>query len=407
MLTRTRKILLASAITMLAQQAWAQTEATQQPAALPLDAASATMPSNQGIDWKTDKLSMYADIQHYNWRSDAGTSGRQTLMPLTATYRFGKAEFGLRTAYIDSVNTTPGRAGQVSTMSDTALSVAYTQQLQRGLGVRYNLDYNAPTGKATLTGAEKNAIMDGNLVSQIRFGEGHNVTPGIVVTKALNPNTAIGIGISHTVRGEYDPNGDVENDRLNPGNETRLTFQGQYAKENMMLIGGLIYTKSGTTQVNGQNYFRKGDRADLNLTGIFALPLDQSITAGLRYGTQRPDTYISSITGNFDKESRNINGDNTYISLEYAKKWQGQHTFKIMADWMENTANSYDQFNDLYNAGRQKYSLGIGYDYQVNRKSRISVSLRDFEMKDKATPATLVDTKYLGYIASIGINLAF
>lgn len=333
--------------------------------------------------------------------------GHQTLLPLTATYRFNQMEFGVRTAWVESVNSTAGRRGNVSTMTDTAFSFAYNQALTRGWALRYNLDYNAPTGKATLSGSEKNAIMDGNLVSQTRFGEGHNVTPGIVLTKAFTPNAAAGLGLSHTVRGSYDPNGDVDNDHLDPGDETRITLQGQYADENLMLIGGLIYTNSATSEVNNRDYFQKGDRYDMNLTGIFALPHAQRITLGARYSTQTPDTYANSITGNFEKESRNINGDSIYLTAEYAKTWQGRHTGKILADWLKIDANSYDQFNDLYNAGREKWQAGVGYEYAISSKSRVSATAKYFEMNDKATPATLVDTRYSGYGATVNFVFSY
>lgn len=357
-------------------------------------------------DWITDKLSLYMDVQYYDWESDRSASGHQTVVPLTATYRIGPAEFGLRTAWIESVNNTPNRRGKVSTLSDTALSVAYNQLLQDGWSLRYNLDYNAPTGKATLSGSQKNAIMDGNLVQQTRFGEGHNVTPGVVVIKAINPNTALGAGVSYTLRGPYDPNGDVSNDRLNPGDEAHLTLQGQYATQDFMLIGGAIYTWSGTSTVDGRDYFQKGERFDLNLTGIFALPYAQTLTAGARYTTQRPDSYANRINGNFEQESHNINGDSIYLFLEYAKKWEVRHTFKVMGDWLKVNANSYDQFNDLYNGGRTKYSLGLGYSYQLTPKNLFSIALRNFKMDDKATPVTKTDTEYDGWsvLANTSIN---
>lgn len=399
--------LLLSSILLITHQSWAESAVGVAIKPIIINPAETEVPVINKSDWKKDKLTIYIDVQHYDWHSDSNTSGHQTVMPFTAMYRVGHGEFGLRTAWINSVNTTEGRQGSVDTVSDTALSAAYTQILQNGWDIRYNLDYNIPTGKASLAGIEKFAIMDGNLVSQTRFGEGHNITPGFVVSKALNSNSAVGMGLSHTVRGSYDPNSDVENDQLNPGNETRLTLQGQYGAEKFMLIGGVVYTKSETTQFDSLDYFRKGDRRDVNLTGIFAFPYAQTIILGMRYGAQNSDTYVSSITGNFDKEGRNINGNSKYISAEYIKKWRDMHSFKLMADWLKHDANSYDQFNDLYNAGRIKYSFGAGYEFKLDNHGRISIAVRDFKMNDKATPATLVDTKYSGFNVTVGLNVAF
>ncbi len=352
------------------------------------------------------QLTVRTNVDYYSWKGDDDSKGHQVFTPLTINYRYGNAEFGLRTAHVSSSNETPTREGHVSSFTDLALSAAYVQKLDNALNIRYNLDYNAPTGKASLEGKEKNAIMDGNLVGQTRFGEGHNVTPGIVVTKAFTPNFSLGGGVSRTFRGSYDPNADIENDELNPGDETRVNLQGQYSNQKLTLLGGAIYTHSGTTTVDDKDYFKKGARYDLNLTGIYALPYQQSVTAGIRYSKQRPDTYINRVTGNFEKEERNINGSSVYLNLGYNKAWQ-QHSFNASADWLKINANSYDQFNDLYNAGREKYSLGLGYGYQFAPNGQVSLSMKRFWLKDKATPATVTDTKYDGWNVGAGVKYSF
>lgn len=418
---------IVAVIMSLAQPGWAQVDASGQPETATLDETTQDItPLQPQLDWKSDKLSIYFDAQHYDWKGDNDTSGNQTVFPLTAIYRYGQAEFGLKTAWIDSENTSHdiyfspdiklSRSGEVHTLSDTAISAAYTQPLwQQGWNIRYNLDYNAPTGKATLSESEKNAIMDGNLVQQTIFGEGHNVTPGVVITNAFSPNTVVGIGLSHTWRGSYDPSSERQHDLLDPGDETRATLQGQYATEALMLIGGLIYTKSDISTVDGQNSFRKGDRYDVNLTGIFALPYDQRITAGLRYTTQKPDSVLNYyninkfpyFTTNFEKENHNSNVVSKYLTLEYDKTWQERHTFKVLADWLKIDANSYDQFDYLYIPKREKWQLGLGYDYQITPKSKFSIAAMYMEMRDNATPFTRGDTNYTGWYLPAGISYSF
>ena len=287
------------------------------------------------------------------------------------------------------------------------LSFAYVQPIIKSWDIRFNVDYNAPTGKATLGGTERNAIMDGNLVQQTRFGEGHNVNPGFVLTKAFGDNASVGVGLSHNIRGSFDPNADTINDSYNPGDETRASLQGQYGTQNWLVIGGLIYTNSETTKVNHQKSFRKGDRFDINLTSIYALPYEQKLTGSFRYSIQQPDTYVNSITSNFEKESRNVNGDNVYLSLEYAKTFYDKHTLKLLGDWMMNDANSYDQLNGLYNAGREKWQIGLGYDYQIDQKKHFYFLVKNMEMRDNATPITKVNTHYSGWNISAGLDFAF
>ncbi len=357
-------------------------------------------------EWIADKLALRFHNQQYSWSGNNG-SGWQNITPITATYHLENIDLGLRTAYIFSENTTPNRRGHVNTLSDTAFSFAYTQFITDDWDIRFNLDYNAPTGKATLSGSEKNAIMNGNLVQQTRFGEGHNVTPGVVLTKSFDKDISVGVGLSYTVRGSFDPNALQANDRFNPGDETRASVQGKYNTENWLLMGGAIFTQSQNTQVNHQNYFRKGQRIDINLSSVYSLPDEQKISGSFRYAMQSRDTYINSITGNFEKESRNINGDSVYLSLEYAKKFFSNHTIRLQADWLYVNKNSYDQINDLYYAGREKWQIGLAYDYQIDAKKRFHFLVKNMQMTEKATPLTRMDSDYNGWTLSSGFDWSF
>ncbi len=382
-------------------QAWA---VDASPAAAP--AARAPLKDFTESQYVKDRLAVHLEHNYFDWRDDTNRSGRQSITPVTLTYRYNDFDFGIRRAYIESVNTTPGRTGSVATWSDTSLSTSYTLK-NLSWPLRFSLDYNLPNGKATLSGSEKNAIMDGSLVQQTRFGEGENITPGIGVTHAFGKKDVFGAGLSFVKRGAFDPNGDVINDKIDPGDETIATMQWQHTEEKWLVIGGLIYTSSGTTQRGGLDYYNKGNRYDANLTGIVALLNEQRLQVNLRYSTQRPDQYINNITGRLQQESANSNGDSTYASLDWSKTWQGKHTLHVLVDYLVIRANSYDQINDLYNAGRNKTSVGLGYDYAIGPKSRVSVQAKMFEMTDKATPATLRDTQYKGNNVYLILNHAF
>ena len=377
-----------------------------------VDASAAPTPGTGDIiqsfaehDLVKNKLSVVIEHNHYDWKNDQGGSGRQSITPLTFAYRHEGFDFGFRRAYIESVNTSQGREGKVGTWSDTSLSAAYTFK-EFSWPVRINIDYNLPNGKASLSGAQKNAIMDGSLVQQTRFGEGENIAVGIGVTHALSEQDIFGGGLSFLKRGRFNPNADIANTELDPGDDTIATLQWQHNERNWMVIGGLIYTKSGVTQRGGLDYYKKGDRTDVNLTGIYAISNTQKIQANLRYSTQARDQYVNSL-GFLQQESANSNGDSTYLNLDWSKVWEGKHTFHVVADYLQIDANSYDQVNDLYNAGRKKVGLGLGYDYAFAPKSRVSVVVTTYEMKDKATPATLRDTKYTGNNVYVNFNHAF
>ena len=385
----------------------------QEPKATPVSQPSMGMspaPSNK-INWGANVESYY-----FNWSDNFGNSGNQLVVPLTVTANSGNLDVGVRTALINSnfngvllldgqkVGT---RKGSVSTLSDTSLSLAYNLK-QSDFPVRFNLDFNLPTGKATLAGDQKNAIMDGSLVQQTRFGEGFNIAPGISVSHAFGSKDVVGLGVSYILKGQFDPNSDVVNDEIKPGNETVATLQYQHIDSNWLASGGLIYTGYGTTQRGGQDYYRSGDRLDANLTAAF-VPFDgHRVQLSGRYFTQTPNTVANFLSGDLVKESANSNGNGTYLGLDWSIATDPQQKGRVHAlvDYLNVQANSYDRINDLYNAGRDKVSVGVGYDYSFSPSTSASVQAKYFQVVDKATPITQQDIRSngLNVYGSVSIN---
>jgi hypothetical protein len=292
------------------------------------------------------------------------------------------------------------RKGSVSTQSDTSLSLAYNLN-QSDYPIRLNLDFNLPTGKATLFGNEKNAIMDGSLVQQTRFGEGFNIAPGVSISHAFGQKDILGLGFSYILKGQFDPNGDVVNDEIKPGNEAVASLQYQHIEPSWMISSGLLYTGYGNTQRGGRDYYRSGDRLDANVTGIFVPFKGHQVQVSGRYFTQEPNTVANFLTGDLVKESANSNGNSLYLGLDWSIATDPQQKGRIHAlvDYLSVQANSYDRINDLYNAGRDKFSVGVGYDYSLSPNANASIQAKYFQVLDKATPITQQD------IRSNGLNL--
>jgi hypothetical protein len=386
---------------------------TQEPKALPGSQPSVRMspaPSNK-TNWGANVESYY-----FNWSDNFGNGGDQLVVPLTVTANTGNWDVGVRTAFINSTfngvllldgQKIGTRKGSVSTQSDTSLSLAYNLK-QSDFPVRFNLDFNLPTGKATLAGDQKNAIMDGSLVQQTRFGEGFNIAPGVSVSHAFGSKDVVGLGVSYILKGQFDPNSDVVNDEIKPGNETVATLQYQHIDSNWLASGGLIYTGYGTTQRGGQDYYRSGDRLDANLTAAF-VPFDgHRVQLSGRYFTQTPNTVANFLSGDLVKESANSNGNGTSLGLDWSIATDPQQKGRVHAlvDYLNVQANSYDRINDLYNAGRDKVSVGVGYDYSFSPTTSASVQAKYFQVVDKATPITQQDIRSngLNVYGSISIN---
>jgi hypothetical protein len=384
------------------------------PNSAPVSAPSAGVPAalSSKINWGANVESYYFD-----WTDNFGNSGNQLVVPLTVTANAGNLDVGIRTALINSnfngVLLLDGqkigtRKGSVSTLSDTSLSLAYNLK-QSDYPVRFNLDFNLPTGKATLVGDEKNAIMDGSLVQQTRFGEGFNIAPGVSVSHAFSPNDVVGVGASYIIRGKFNPLGDVVNSSIDPGDEAVATLQYQHSDRNFLATGGLIYTNYGTTQRGDQDYYRSGDRLDANVTGIFA-PFDgHRVQLTGRYFTQAPNTVVNFLSGDLVKESANSNGNAIYLGLDWGIATDKQQRGRVhaLADYLNVQANSYDRINNLFNAGRDKFSLGVGYDYSFSPTTSASIQAKYFQVLDKATPITQQDIRSNGLNVYGTVNFNF
>jgi hypothetical protein len=364
-----------------------------------------------------ENISVNAEQYYYNWNDKLGNRGNQLVTPFTVTYSKGNFEVGLRTAWIKSQfngnlildgQVIGKRKGEVSTLSDTSLSLAYSLK-QSKWPVRFNLDVNVPTGKATLNGDQKNAIMDGALVQQTRFGEGWNLAPGVSVSHAISQKGVVGFGLSHIMRGKFDPNGDVVNDTINPGNETVATLQYSHSEKNWMVMTGLIYTRYGTTTRGGEDYYRSGSRFDINGSLVASPSPGHRLQLSARYFTQGKQDDVNFFSGNLEKESADSSGNSLFTNFDYsiATDKQQRGNLHVLMDYLTVQANSYDRINDLFNAGRNKFSIGLGYDYAFSRKARASLQAKYFWLNDKATPTTQQDVKANGITLFATLNYNF
>jgi hypothetical protein len=187
------------------------------------------------------------------------------------------------------------------------------------------------------------------------------------------------------------------------------SLQWQHTERNWLLIGGLIYTNAGVTQRGGRDYYEKGERLDANATLVF-VPFERNrVQINARYFTEAPDDVLNFLSGNLDKESANSNGNALFVSFDWglALDKKQKHTIHVLGDVLSVEANSYDRINDLFNAGRERWSLGIGYEYAFSPRSRFLIQAKYFNLLDKATPVTQRDISYDGYNIYATLNFSF
>ena len=352
-------------------------------------------------------FNLYAEQNYYSWKDGEGNHGYQHVTPLTLSYQKGGLNLGLRRAFIVSENKSPNKEGRVAHWSDTSLSAAYTMNRDGAWPIRFNLSTNIPNGKATLTGDEKNAVMDGHLVWQTRFGEGFNITPGINISHAFTDQDVVGFGISHVVRGKFDPNADVEKDEIDPGNDTILTLQYQHQAERWQADAGLTYQRSGTTKRGGQDYYQKGMLFSLDLGGSYAITNQQNIRVNFSHSYRKRDKYINNLTGSLEAEAFNSNGSTNYIGVDYGYYFDQKQNIHLTVDYLKINDNKYDQINALYVPARSKWSIGARYQYAFNNQLNASLSAKHFRVKDRPSPYTPDGQDFKGWNIFASLNYQF
>lgn len=354
----------------------------------------------------TQHLSMNISTQFYDWENDDDSSDRgyQSVTPITIAYQLGNFDFGYRQAYIISERKTPGARGRVATISDAAFSASYTFK-DWSWPVKLVLDYNLPVGKASLSSRENNVLgVDSYLVQQSQFGEGYNVTPGINITRAVSEHTVLGFGIGYTFKGKFDPNTEVTNDIINPGDEVNVTAQWQYRRLTWELTGGAIYTHPTPTQREGEDFFQKGERIQYNLTGIWAFWRGYQFDTALRFTQQARDKNFSGFSRELEREEFNVNGDTYHASLGLSAHFAQRHRLRLAADYLNSGQNDYARDSINFDAGRSRLGYGATYSYAFSPRGSVSVTARGYNVKNRPDLSTESVIDYKGLNTSMNVN---
>jgi hypothetical protein len=328
----------------------------------------------------------------YSWKDNKGNSGYQFVQPYTFSYQANGVETSLHTSYIISqYNSAAGdnSSGRVSTWSDTDLSMSHTNK-NKQYPVKYSLDINVPTGKATLNGKQKNAIMSDDLVENNTFGSGWNYSPGISVSHKIGKEDTWTLGTMYTFRGKATLDGDLPNSELAPGSEWVKSLQWQHIGQKWRLTGDLIHTSYGTTQQGGVDYVKEGNQLDTRLTYVRELPNNQSLLLYYWYANQHHDTPLAQqIAGT------NLSGQ--YAGAMWSRPMGKNRTLRISFDAMKKSGDSYDVLTDSYFSSGYKYTGGIGYDVEVSPRQKFSLDIQSFYMRNNSSNNNGSDVGYHGF----------
>ena len=337
------------------------------------------------------------DVRYSSWTSTYGFptyapplsgqgKGTQVYVPfalLTSGSPFAdwKFDFGLRSGYVFARQSTPGLTGEVSTLTDTALSGTATYTALDGIVPFLSMNINAPTGKAALYGADRFARMDPDLVDVPTYGEGWNFAPTLGANFAITKDLIITPSVGYTQRNAFTKEGNIDPVTLaqpgvnfDPGDVTTLSLGAAYAIGQFSINTSVAYAKESTTYQDGIAQYRAGDRVTVSGTAGYAWnDAWRSTLSGYWTYSRKNDVNPGGVNAlvleafNSNNTVYRINLDTTYSN--------GPWSIGPVASYLERDANAYSSTTFQFIPAKQRYSLGAVGGYASSATTSVNVRI--------------------------------
>ncbi len=317
---------------------------------------------------------------NYDWWDDSeDNKASQVYLPLRIESGYKQFSWSVITGYASThINPSEEESRSLNHLLDTKVNASYEFSGNLPIDILIGFDVNLPTGKTGLSENDLKLIMDPDLISISKFGEGFNINPTLVVTKEAG-NWVGGIGIGYTMRGKYDYSTEITD--FNPGDIINSSADIRYSISSHMtgrFFGNLALY--GTDKVDGKDFYREGN---LLLLGI-----------GLHFAESKWDGDFSlrSIFRGKSKFNDGAEGFITEANKSHGNEWIGDISLRyflndsiilkssLQGRWI--AENDYAPNADLYVGKRDKFSLKLGASKTFLPNLDGEVMVKGFVMND-------------------------
>lgn len=356
-------------------------------------------------------VSFSLNNNYYYWnKSDSAESGSQFVSTIAVNYSYINenisTELGLKTGHIKSELYSPVRPGIAQSQTDTVVTGTLKYVIPKTKIIPFmTTSVNLPTGKATLRGSEKNAIMDLDLVEQVRLGEGFNANIGCGVTIYITDNLFSTLAVGKTFRDPYIPDGDVGL-KYHPGDSITGYAEIGYEYENYLFIFGLLKKLEDESTLDGESYFDPGD--SVTIYGSISTQINESnlISASISLTQYDKNKFYDPFQGEFIEEEAASSGEMYMASLSWRRnmKW-GQ--IGLDASYLLRTENDYDPENDLFVPARERYLVGPMLRVGLNENCYMELFGKYMVLNEEKYYLSGVKRSYSGLWSSLNINMEF
>lgn len=347
----------------------------------------------------------------YYWNeADENNSGGQIVAPVSVVSTLPQEnllfEFGARAALIHSFNDSKDQTGSVTTFSDTVLNVTMTYA---GSELPFypfaSVSVNVPTGKETLKGREKNAVMDLDLVEQVRFGEGLNVNLGAGLTVPITNAISATAAASYNFRGSYVPDGDT-GFNYDPGNQFVAYGEVVYARDNTYASLGLKFNTEETSRLDGLNYFQPGQFWEVYGTVATQVSQQDVLNASLSLAKYSKNEIFDPFTNQFVTEAAQGAGDVIRVGLGW-KHYLDWGSAGLRGEFLYREANDYDALTDRYIPARKRFLIGPEVGVNLNKASSLDLRLQYMRLDEGRFQVTGLERSFDGFWATAMLKAEF
>ena len=330
--------------------------------------------------------SFYSGMKYYGWKDKDGNSGHQTLIPFGTWMGNGKYSLGIYGNYVFAKNSLKGYSGSMHTLADTMLSLNRRIEKSNKEEFEFFLNINLPTGKSALNVGQRNARMTDDLVEVDKFGSTWDFNPGVNYVWRPFKYDKWTFGTNFLFKRSYDTTSDMSHDESKDGREWRRFIRYQHAEEKWQFVFE-VHNTGYNRNFNQRGYhFDTKDEWRLKLTYNKQIAKDQELLLYYWPEYQTPNesaTYTNSPASwshFYGVRWSKFIGKRSTLRLSFDVLQSNGLRFNGLRSWYDNVGNPQAYYNEV--TGRDKYTVGIGFDHKFKNNDKLTFDIRYFWMHD-------------------------
>lgn len=334
---------------------------------------------------------------NFDWWDDTTKArGQQIYVPLKLQAQYQPFYLQILAGYAYTYyDPSTGENRSLSSPLDTKLNFSYEILEKLPVDLLVGLDINLPTGKTAMTIKDLVLMMDEELISINRFGEGYNINPTLTLAKELG-NFVGGLSAGYNWRGKYDYSAETRN--YDPGDIFTLSAEVRYDFTRFFFTRFFAnYAWYDKDKLEGADQYQEGDLYLLGW-GIHYNPSKWQTGFVLR-SIYRNKSKFQESQGVLATEDKNSHGLEWRGDLYFNYLITSRTTLKTGLQGLFITGNDYPQDSSRYIGKKEKISLGLGATTALGAHFSADILLKGFIMHDEDSqyPAYRSGRTYRGF----------